>query len=431
MTLISTKPLPAQNAARAELARTKRAATVLLALAFVTALIARAMQHLHPALGFVAAFAEAATVGGLADWFAVVALFRRPLGLPIPHTAIIPANRHRIATSLGEFVQVHFLGAEVIAAKLRSIDFVDIVRRWLEVPRNSAGLAQTILRLLPQFTRAFEHSGGGAFALRFVRGQGSRIDFAPFAADFIDLLISQGHHRQLFDAGLAGIATLLSDKGTLETIRAKIKEELPALFNFFRADAILLNRIVTSTFALTEEIRSDPGHPLRAEFDAFLQKFARDLRDKPQTYSQTIRDFAETIGSNPELGNILTKLFAGLMEAIREGARESSSQLTLSLDACRGRRRGRGRAASEGVFERGRRDRAGDHRRAAQERHLPLHLGSGRFLGHEGADLDHRGECRARSATYPVQRHDHRRPRRPRAAQSGVCGAAVIIAACR
>jgi uncharacterized membrane-anchored protein YjiN (DUF445 family) len=331
MTLISTKPLPAQNAARAELARTKRAATVLLALAFVTALIARAMQHLHPALGFVAAFAEAATVGGLADWFAVVALFRRPLGLPIPHTAIIPANRHRIATSLGEFVQVHFLGAEVIAAKLRSIDFVDVVRRWLEVPRNSAGLAQTILRLLPQFTRAFEHSGAGAFALRFVRGQGSRIDFAPFAADFIDLLISQGHHRQLFDAGLAGVAKLLSDKGTLETIRAKIKEELPALFNFFRADAILLNRIVTSTFALTEEIRSDPGHPLRAEFDAFLQKFARDLRDKPQTYSQTIRDFAETIGSNPELGNILTKLFAGLMEAIREGARESSSQLTLSL----------------------------------------------------------------------------------------------------
>jgi uncharacterized membrane-anchored protein YjiN (DUF445 family) len=331
MTLISTKPLPAQNAARAELARTKRAATVLLALAFVTALIARATQHLHPALGFVAAFAEAATVGGLADWFAVVALFRRPLGLPIPHTAIIPANRHRIATSLGEFVQVHFLGAEVIAAKLRSIDFVDIVRRWLEVPRNSAGLAQTILRLLPQFTHAFEHSGAGKFALSFVRGQASRIDFAPFAADFIDLLISQGHHRQLFDAGLAGVAKLLSDKGTLETIRAKIKEELPALFNFFRADAILLNRIVASTFALTEEIRTNPDHPLRAEFDAFLQKFARDLREKPQTYSQTIRDFADTIGSNPELGNILTKLFAGLMEAIREGARESSSQLTLSL----------------------------------------------------------------------------------------------------
>jgi uncharacterized membrane-anchored protein YjiN (DUF445 family) len=331
MTLISTKPLPAQSAARAELTRTKRAATILLAVAFVTTLIARATQHLHPALGFLAAFAEAATIGGLADWFAVVALFRHPLGLPIPHTAIIPNNRHRIATSLGEFVQVHFLGPEVVSAKLKSIDFVDVARRWLEVPRNSAGLAQTILRLLPQFTQAFEHSGAGSFALRFVRGQASRIDFAPFAADFIDLLIKQGHHRQLFDAGLAGVAKLLSDKGTLETIRAKIKEELPALFNFFRADAILLKRIVTSTFTLTEEIRNDPDHPLRAEFNAFLQKFARDLRDNPRQYSDTIRDFAETIGNNPELGNVLGKLFAALMEATRDGARESSSQLTLSL----------------------------------------------------------------------------------------------------
>ncbi|MEA2857952.1 MAG: hypothetical protein QOH98_2273, partial [Methylobacteriaceae bacterium] len=102
-------------------------------------------------------------------------------------------------------------------------------------------------------------------------------------------------------------------------------------FNFFRADAILLKRIVTSTFALTEEIRSDPDHPLRAEFDAFLMKFARDLRATPQEYSPTMRGFAEAIGKNPELGNVLGKLFAALMAAIREGARESSSQLTLSL----------------------------------------------------------------------------------------------------
>jgi uncharacterized membrane-anchored protein YjiN (DUF445 family) len=327
----TTQAVAVPRSPAAELARMKRIATVLLAVFFATALIARATQHLHPALGFLAAFAEAGTVGGLADWFAVVALFRRPLGLPIPHTAIIPNNRHRIATSLGEFVQVHFLGADVVAAKLKSIDFVDVVRRWLEVPRNSAGLAQTILRLLPQFTRGFERSGAGEFALRFVRGQASRIDFAPLAGDFIDLLIKQGHHHQLFDAGLRAVAKLLGDKGTLETIRAKIKEELPALFNFFRADAILLKRIVTSTFALTEEIRSDPDHPLRAEFDAFVQKFARDLHDNPQQYSGTIRDFAETIGNNPELANILARLFSGFMEAIREGARESSSQLTLSL----------------------------------------------------------------------------------------------------
>src|SRR5881397_2209276 len=99
----TTQTVAAPRSAYAELARTKRAATSLLAVAFVTALIARAVQHLHPALGFLAAFAEAATVGGLADWFAVVALFRHPLGLPIPHTAIIVRNHLRIADTLGEF----------------------------------------------------------------------------------------------------------------------------------------------------------------------------------------------------------------------------------------------------------------------------------------------------------------------------------------
>ena len=84
---------------------------------------AKALLHVHPAFGFVAAFAEAATIGGLADWYAVVALFRRPLGLPIPHTAIIQSNQHRIADKLGEFIEVHFLEAAPVEAKLRQIDF--------------------------------------------------------------------------------------------------------------------------------------------------------------------------------------------------------------------------------------------------------------------------------------------------------------------
>src|SRR5881227_2338856 len=137
MTPISTKPLPAQSAARAELARMKRAATILLAVAFLTALIARATQHLHPALGFLAAFAEAATVGGLADWFAIVALFRHPLGLPIPHTAIIPSNRHRIAENLGAFIASNFLGTGTILERIRTFDPAAKLAAWL-VQRDSA-----------------------------------------------------------------------------------------------------------------------------------------------------------------------------------------------------------------------------------------------------------------------------------------------------
>src|SRR5206468_7952659 len=105
---------------------------------------------IHPAFGFIAAFAEAATIGGLADWYAVVALFRRPLGLPIPHTAIIQSNQHRIADKLGEFIEVHFLEATPVEAKLRQIDFGSFIADWLRHPKRSDEHVGFALRPLPQ-----------------------------------------------------------------------------------------------------------------------------------------------------------------------------------------------------------------------------------------------------------------------------------------
>ena len=116
-------------------------------------------SHVHPAFGFVAAFAEAATIGGLADWYAVVALFRRPLGLPIPHTAIIQGNQHRIADKLGEFIEVHFLEAGPVEARLRQIDFGSFIADWLRDRKRSADLARFALRLLPEALTATETSG--------------------------------------------------------------------------------------------------------------------------------------------------------------------------------------------------------------------------------------------------------------------------------
>ena len=116
------------DAARAvELRRVKALATLVLAATLAVFITAKTLLHVHPVFGFVAAFAEAATIGGLADWYAVVALFRRPLGLPIAHTAIIQSNQHRIADKLGEFIEVHFLEAAPVEAKLRQIDFGSFV----------------------------------------------------------------------------------------------------------------------------------------------------------------------------------------------------------------------------------------------------------------------------------------------------------------
>ena len=146
---------------------------------FVTA---KALLHVHPAFGFIAAFAEAATIGGLADWYAVVALFKRPLGLPIPHTAIIQSNQQRIADKLGEFIEVHFLEAAPVEAKLRQIDFGSFIADWLRDRKRSDDLARFSLRLLPEAVTATESSGLMTFITRRITTQLQEIDLAPLAA---------------------------------------------------------------------------------------------------------------------------------------------------------------------------------------------------------------------------------------------------------
>src|SRR5258707_8428746 len=134
-TFSSATPGDAQRAA--ELKRVKAQATLVLAGTLTLFVVAKIFLHVHPAFGFVAAFAEAATIGGLADWYAVVALFKRPLGLPIPHTAIIQGNQHRIADKLGEFIEVHFLEAGPVQAKLRQVDFGSVLPYSPRAPHST------------------------------------------------------------------------------------------------------------------------------------------------------------------------------------------------------------------------------------------------------------------------------------------------------
>jgi len=170
---------PADAARAAELRRVKLLATLVLAATFALFVGAKALLPVHPAFGFIAAFAEAATIGGLADWYAVVALFRRPLGLPIPHTAIIQSNQHRIADKLGEFIEVHFLEGAPVEAKLRQIDFGSFIADWLRDRKRSEDLARFALRLLPEAVSATENSGLMTFVSRRITSQLMAIDLAP------------------------------------------------------------------------------------------------------------------------------------------------------------------------------------------------------------------------------------------------------------
>src|SRR5258707_3921315 len=218
---------PGVAARVAELRRVKALATLVLAGTLTLFVTAKALLPVHPVFGFVAAFAEAATIGGLADWYAVVALFRRPLGLPIPHTAIIQSNQHRIADKLGEFIEVHFLEAAPVEAKLRQIDFASFIADWLRDRKRSADLARFTLRLLPEAVNPTETSGPMTFITRRITNQLQSIDLTPLAAGALRAFGKEGRHQGLLDDLLRGVHESLTKPETMAMIREKIRNELP------------------------------------------------------------------------------------------------------------------------------------------------------------------------------------------------------------
>ncbi|RUU13306.1 DUF445 domain-containing protein [Mesorhizobium sp. M7A.T.Ca.TU.009.01.3.2] len=312
------------------LRRTKFLAAAALALCVLVFALAKSFERTYPWLGFVAAFAEAATIGGLADWYAVVALFRPPLGLPIPHTAIIPENQNRIADNLGRFIEVNFLAPEPVREKLAEVDFSALVADWLADTERAAGLSRFVVRLVPQTLAAVEQSGLRGFVTSRMLEQIEKVPLAPLAAELLSALTDDRRHQKLFDEFTKVIGRFLNDEQALATMREKIREELPSLFNLFRADAYLLKKIVASAGSLLDEVRADPDHPMRAEFDRFAQGFVEKLRTSKQ-YAKRAEKLKRDFLARPEVKGLAGEMWASLSQFIEQDAKAPNSVVRAHL----------------------------------------------------------------------------------------------------
>lgn len=327
-TFVIDAPGDAQRAA--ELRRVKLLATSVLAATLALFVAAKALLPVHPVFGFIAAFAEAATIGGLADWYAVVALFRRPLGLPIPHTAIIQSNQHRIADKLGEFIEVHFLEAAPVEAKLRQIDFGSFIADWLRDAKRSEDLARFALRLLPEAVSATESSGLMTFVTRRVTTKLLSIDLAPLAAGTLHGFVQDGRHQGLLDDILRALHQTLTQADTMAVIRDKIRDELPTLLKLYRADRFLVNRIVATATTFFEDVRNDPKHPFRGEFDRMLLSFV-DRLGTDKNFADRINGLKRDLLARPELGELARNIWSNLSSFIERSASGESQVLQQIL----------------------------------------------------------------------------------------------------
>jgi uncharacterized membrane-anchored protein YjiN (DUF445 family) len=326
------RELERDRARARDLRRIKRVATALLIFTASLFIVARHFEPTHWAWGYVAAFAAAATVGGLADWYAVVALFRRPLGLPIPHTAIIARNHLRIADTLGTFIETNFLAPEPVEARLGEVDFAALVADWLSDRERAAALADFVLKLLPQTLGAIEQSGLKGFLGKRIMTELERVELAPLAAGLLGAVTEKGRHQRLLDELLGALEKVLTDEETLAALRERIRQELPALFNLYRADAYLLRKIVASTSGFVQDARADPRHPLRLEFDSFVKSFIERLRSS-QALARRAEELKRDLLARPEIAALAEGAWDSLRTFLEQDSRAPDSQVRRQLEA--------------------------------------------------------------------------------------------------
>ncbi len=252
-------------------------ATFLLCLAAVIFLLAAWGEGRWPWLGFVKAFSEAAMVGAIADWFAVVALFRHPLGIPIPHTAVIPRNHRRIADAIGRFVATNFLASEAVAKRFEELDVLGRLGRWLCRPENANLLAERLMVLLPPVLEAIQKEHLRKTVNSMLRkGIGMAIT-APLLSSLLSVAVAKRYHQSLLDEALKALEDLVRAKRVFIRKKVAAKSSWLPLW----VEESLSEQISAGLNEALVELRSH-DHPWRAEFDKATLAFIDRLDTAPE-----------------------------------------------------------------------------------------------------------------------------------------------------
>jgi len=326
MTLSPEATLGSDPARMRLLVRTKRQATGLLAVMAVVYVIAVLLGEDRGLLGFVRAGAEASLVGGLADWFAVTALFRHPLGVPIPHTAVIPERKDQFGRTLGRFVQENLLTPTLITDRVRNARIGPRVAEWVADEEHAALLARYILEAARELTEVVEEGDVERLIEEGLRRAVDRVDPAALAARALTSLIGAGYHQEAFNAVLRGTARFLDEHR--RDLQARFLAESP----WWRPEAIdkrIFNSLVDGALHLLDEIAADPDHPLRDELDRRLEDLIAKLETSPALQARIVRAKEELLGGH--LPQLAAQLWSDARGALAAQAADSRSELRTRL----------------------------------------------------------------------------------------------------
>ncbi len=258
----------------------KRRAAYMLAIAAVVFVVARLLEiKLGFWMGALRATAEASLVGGLADWFAVTALFRHPLGIPIPHTAIVAKRKDRVGRALGMFVQRNFLSRPVIEARLRALKVAERLAAWLSEPEHARTIARQTVRAVSSGVQALRDADVEPLVERSVASRVRAFRVAPVVARLMEVLTEDDRHQELLDDFIRAAARTVDENR--EMIRDRIEKESPWWVPG-AVDEKIYKKVLGSIERTLADIERDPAHPIRARFDKSVRDFMDRLDNSPE-----------------------------------------------------------------------------------------------------------------------------------------------------
>lgn len=314
---------------RHRLRKMKWIANGLLAAAAVLFIVASALRGAHPAMPYVAAFAEAAMIGAIADWFAVVALFRHPLGMRfIPHTAIIPANKARIAANLGDFVQGEFFATQRILSVVEALRPAEKAADWLSQQQNARELADLAVRGLPYLLGQIDTPQARAYVRERVAEHAEKADLAGWIAALLETAVSGQRHQAVLDQVIEGISSMLERPHVREQVEQMLAEALPLYFETLKlvGGKIAAERIVQSLRKLFDDIIANPDHELRHRFTDALTVFIDRLRHDP-AYCEGIAAYVGDTLRSPAFAARVDGLVGDVVAWVRGDLRQPQSRI--------------------------------------------------------------------------------------------------------
>ncbi len=276
--------------------------------------IARGLEGGNSAWGFVRAFAEAAMVGGLADWFAVSALFRHPLGLPIPHTAIVPRNKDRIGDTLALFLKTNFLVPAVVARRMRVMDAAAAIVRWLTDPAEGAGgrFRQSASKLVAQVLQVLDPARLGTMLKSAVASRLRETDIAPVLGQLMTAVIAEGRHKPLIEAAIRWSSETLAANDQL--VRRMIHDRAGAILRWTGLDETIATKLIGGLDKLLTDMADDPEHPIRIKIEEALGRLTVGLQEDPE-----LRARVEAAKSAFLENAAMQRFLGGLWEFARKG----------------------------------------------------------------------------------------------------------------